>query len=91
MTRSELLKRLTARPDVFGGMPSIRDMRLSVELIVNLLAEGVSTEAILDDYPLETEDIRACVAYTHAVIAGDTLSGVSMAEPPDKRHPDDGA
>ena len=51
-----------------------------------------STDAILDDYPdLEPEDIRACVAYAHAVVAGDRLSTVSVAEPQDKGHPDDGA
>ncbi len=82
MTRSELLKRITARPDIFGGKPIIRDMRVSVELILSLLAQGVTAEAILDDYPdLEPEDIRACVAYAHAVIAHDTLSAVSVAEP----------
>ena len=42
----------------------------------------VSPEDILDDYPdLEPEDIRACTAYAHAVIAGDTLSAVTVAEP----------
>ena len=40
----ELLKRITARPDVFGGKPIVRDMRISVELILSLLAQGVSHE-----------------------------------------------
>ena len=77
----ELLKRITARPDVFGGKPIIRDMRLSVELILSLLSQGATTDELLDDYPgLEPEDIRACVAYAHAVIARDTLGTVSVAE-----------
>ncbi len=76
----DLLRRITARPDTFGGKPVIRDMRLSVELILSLLAQGVSQEELLDDYPgLESEDIRACVAYAHAVIAGDSLAAVSVA------------
>ena len=76
-----LLKRITARPDVFGGKPIIRDMRVSVELVLSLLSQGVTPEAILDDYPrLEMDDIRACIAYAHAVIAGDTLAAVSVAE-----------
>ncbi len=79
--RSELLARITARPDVFGGKPIIRDMRISVELILSLLAQGVAQEAILDDYPdLEPDDIRACTAYAHAVIAQDTLSAVTVAQ-----------
>ena len=63
-TNQELLKRITARPDVFGGKPIIRDLRVSVELVLSLMAQGVSAEAILDDYPgLELDDIRACTAY----------------------------
>ena len=77
----ELLKRITARPDVFGGKPIIRDMRISVELILSLLSQGATADELLDDYPgLEPEDIRACVAYAHAVIARDTLATVSVAE-----------
>ena len=79
MDNSEVLKRISARPDVFGGKPIIRNMRLSVETILSLLAQGASAEEILDDYPkLEQDDIRACIAYAHAVIAGDTLAAVSV-------------
>ena len=78
----DLLKRITARPDVFGGKPIIRDLRISVELILSLLAQRISPEAILDDYPdLELDDIRACTAYAHAVIARDTLATISVTEP----------
>ena len=79
MDNAELLKRISARPDVFGGKPIVRNMRLSVETILSLLAQGASSEEILDDYPkLEQDDIRACIAYAHAVIAGDTLAAVSV-------------
>ena len=41
--------------------------------------QGVTTEEILDDYPkLEADDVRACIAYAHAVIADDTLAAVSV-------------
>jgi uncharacterized protein (DUF433 family) len=81
MTYPERLKRITVRPEVFGGKPIIRDMRLSVELILSLLVQGVTTEAILEDYPgLEPDDIRACMAYAHAVIAHDSLDAVSVSE-----------
>ena len=79
--QTNLLRRITARPEVFGGKLIIRDMRVSVELVLSLLAQGVTSEAILDDYPdLEPDDIRACTAYAHAVIARDTLSAVTVAE-----------
>ena len=79
MADPALLKRITVRPEVFGGKPIIRNMRISVELILNLLAQGVTPEAIVEDYPdLEPDDIRACIAYAHAVIARDTLDAVSV-------------
>ena len=78
-TNHELLSRITARPDVFGGKPIIRDMRISVELILSLLSQGATQEELLDDYPeLEPEDIRACIAYAHTVISGDTLAPVTV-------------
>ena len=79
---AELLERITARPDVFGGKPIVRDMRISVEFILSLLSQGTTQDELLDDYPeLEPEDIRACIAYAHTVIAGDTLAPVSVAAP----------
>ena len=82
MSHTDLLNRITVRPDVFGGKPIIRDMRVSVELILSLLAQGVTPEAILDDYPrLEADDIRACIACALAVVADDTLAAVSVAKP----------
>ncbi len=80
-TNHELLRRITARPDIFGGKPIIRDMRISVELVLSLLNQGATQEELLDDYPdLEPEDIRACIAYAHTVISGDTLATVSVSE-----------
>ncbi len=77
----KLLERITARPDVFGGKPIVRDMRISVELILSLLSQGATQEELLADYPgLEPDDIRACIAYAHTVISGDTLAAVSVAE-----------
>ena len=59
-SQQELLQRITARQEVFGGRPIIRDMRISVRLILSLLSQGVSQEEILEDYPeLEPDDILA--------------------------------
>ncbi len=78
----ELLKRITTRSDVFGGKPIIRDMRISVELVLSLLSQGATQDELLDDYPeLEPEDIRACIAYAHTVIVGDTLDAISVKGP----------
>ncbi len=80
MSEQKLLKRITANPEIFGGKPIIRGMRISVELILSLLAQGETVESILSDYPdLEPDDIRACLAYAHAVIAHDSLDAVRVA------------
>ncbi|HET7510547.1 MAG TPA: DUF433 domain-containing protein [Solirubrobacterales bacterium] len=80
MVSPHLLERITANREIFGGKPIIRGLRISVELILSLLAQGEAVEEILADYPdLEPEDIRACLAYAHAVIAQDSLEAVQVA------------
>ena len=65
---------MTARPEVFGGKPVIRDLRISVELVLSRPAQGVTPAELLADY------LRACLAYAHAVVANDSLAAVSVAE-----------
>jgi uncharacterized protein (DUF433 family) len=58
------LDRITFDPNVMGGKPCIRGMRVTVGTVVGLLASGVDHEAILAAYPyLEAEDIRQALAY----------------------------
>ncbi len=79
MSEVRLLERITADPAIFGGKPIVRGMRISVELILSLLAQGETVESILADYPdLEADDVRACIAYAHAVIARDSLDAVRV-------------
>ena len=81
MANADLLRRITADSDIFGGKPIIRKMRISVEMILGLLAQGESWDGLLDDYPdLEIDDIRACLAYAHAVIANDSLDVVEVGK-----------
>ena len=81
MTEKQLLMRITTNPAIFSGKPIIRGMRISVEMIVSLLAQGATAIELLDDYPdLEADDIQACLAYAHAVIAHDSLDNVRVAE-----------
>ncbi|NLT50254.1 MAG: DUF433 domain-containing protein [Ignavibacteria bacterium] len=59
-----LLDRITINPNICHGKPSIRNMRYPVELVLDLLASGMTNEEIINDYPaIEMEDIRACLAY----------------------------
>ncbi|MDQ7054462.1 MAG: DUF433 domain-containing protein [candidate division KSB1 bacterium] len=56
--------RITFDPHVMGGRACIRGMRITVSLIVNLVANGMTTEEIIDAYPyLEPEDIRQALKY----------------------------
>jgi uncharacterized protein (DUF433 family) len=78
--QEKLLNRITSNKDIFGGKPIIRGFRISVDLILSLLAQGQKYEEILSDYPdLEPDDIRACLAYAHAVISNDSLDSVGVA------------
>jgi uncharacterized protein (DUF433 family) len=45
------LDRITTNPNLLGGKACIRGMRISVSLIVNLVANGMSTAEIIDEYP----------------------------------------
>jgi len=84
MVDEHLISRITANPIIFGGKPIIRGMRISVELILSLLAQGETPERLLEDYAeLEPQDIRACLAYAHAVIADDSLDSVQVLPGPE--------
>jgi uncharacterized protein (DUF433 family) len=58
------LDRITRNPDVMGGKPCVRGMRVTVGTIAGLVAAGHSFSEILAAYPyLKTEDIRQTLAY----------------------------
>jgi uncharacterized protein (DUF433 family) len=79
MSAKNLLSRITANPEIFGGKPIVRGMRISVELILSLLAQGESMNDLIKDYPdLEEADVRACIAYAHAVIADDQIDAIRV-------------
>jgi len=56
--------RVTFDPNVMGGRACIRGMRVTVSLIVNLVANGMNVEEIIASYPyLEPDDIRQALQY----------------------------
>ena len=57
-------ERITFDPNVMGGRACIRGMRVTVSLIVNLVANGMGIEEIIAAYPyLEPEDVRQALRY----------------------------
>lgn len=71
----ELMDRITADPERCGGRPCIRGMRIRVTDVLDLLANGLSPEEIVEEMPdLELEDIRASLRFAsrrldHPVVA----------------------
>jgi uncharacterized protein (DUF433 family) len=64
MSPSDLLQRITVRPEQCGGRPCIRGMRIRVIDVLELLAAGESHAQILAAYPyLEADDIAASLLY----------------------------
>jgi uncharacterized protein (DUF433 family) len=59
----ELLKRIVIDPKAMGGKPVIRGTRITVDLILELLASGMTPEEIAKDYKISIEDIRAALLY----------------------------
>ena len=58
------IDRITIKPDVCGGEPTIRGMRITVSHVLEMLAGGMTPEQVLQDFPhLEKTDIDACLEY----------------------------
>lgn len=63
-----MLDRITFDPKIMGGRACIRGMRITVSLVVNLVANGMTTDEILREYPdLEAEDIRQALQYASSL------------------------
>lgn len=64
MKSTSLLNRITRNADIYHGKPTIRGLRYSVDMLLELMASGMNHQEILDDYPdLEKEDLLACLEY----------------------------
>ena len=56
--------RITFKPEIMGGRACIRDLRVPVSLVLNLVADGMTIEEIVDAYPyLEPEDVHQVLRY----------------------------
>ena len=67
------LQRITFDPNVMGGRACIRGMRVTVSLVLNLVANGMSAEEIVEAYPyLERDDIRQALRYA-ALLAEESV------------------
>ena len=75
----EKLFRITVNPNVCLGQPTIRGMRITVGIILNMLAGGKSIQEVLEAYPeLEVEDVQQAIKYA-AWIVSDQIQMVQAA------------
>lgn len=60
---------ITVDPQILVGKPVVKGTRISVELVIDLLAAGWTEQQVLDSYPsLKADDVRACLAYASEIL-----------------------
>ncbi|CAN5435277.1 MAG: DUF433 domain-containing protein [Actinomycetota bacterium] len=71
---TELRDRIVVSPEIMVGKPVIRGTRIPVELVLKRLANDLDPETLLRSYPrLTREDVKACLAYAHALVEGEEV------------------
>ncbi|MBI5095549.1 MAG: DUF433 domain-containing protein [Candidatus Hydrogenedentes bacterium] len=69
-----MFTRITIDPMQMGGVPCIRGLRIPVATVVSMVADAMSEDEILSDYPdLEREDIREALRYAAEALRENTL------------------
>jgi len=64
MTLDATFNRISADPEILGGKPCVRGTRLSVEFLLELVAEGATRDDIVATYPaLSADDVRQAISY----------------------------
>ena len=67
-------KRITLDPETLAGKPVIKGTRISVEFLLELLADGWTHEEILENYPqLEKEDIQSALRYATDILKDEVV------------------
>ncbi len=79
MKNQTLLERITINPKVMVGKPTIRSLRITVEQILKALANGVSAQELLGDYPeLEPADIQAALFYATELVSEEQVFSIAV-------------
>jgi uncharacterized protein (DUF433 family) len=74
------MNRITTDPRILVGKPIVKGTRISVEMVVDLLAAGWSSEQILHNYPtLKAEDVRACLQYASELLHAEKVFPLATA------------
>jgi uncharacterized protein (DUF433 family) len=71
--------RITIDPNILVGKPIIKGSRLAVEFIIDLLAQGWTTDEILRNYPgITLDDIQACLSYASAALKAEKVYALPL-------------
>ena len=64
------MERITIDPDVMGGVPCLRGLRIPAATVVNMIAGGMSAQQVVDELPpLELADVSAALRYAADIVA----------------------
>jgi uncharacterized protein (DUF433 family) len=78
-TEEELIERIVINPKIMGGKPIVKGTRITVEQVLKMLAQGLTTKEILKDYPhLSKDDIAAVLLYAAKVAGEDEIYPVTV-------------
>lgn len=70
----QIYGRIIVNPGIMAGKPVIKGTRIPVDLIIGLLAQGMTFQEILEDYPqLKKEDILIALKYVSEVVKGESV------------------
>ena len=72
-----MFDRITVNPEVMGGRPCIRGLRIPVSLVVKLVASGKTVREILEDYPELEEDVRQALEYAAWLASEETYPALT--------------
>jgi uncharacterized protein (DUF433 family) len=72
---AQIFDRITVNPRQCGGRPCVRGMRIRVSDVLELLAEGMTPQKIIEEHPdLEIEDIHACLRFASQRVSNPILA-----------------
>jgi uncharacterized protein (DUF433 family) len=70
----DFMNRIVVNPKVMVGKPVIKGTRITVEAVVRRVADGMTFDEILEDYPYITkDDIKAALLYAESLVAGEEI------------------
>jgi uncharacterized protein (DUF433 family) len=70
-----MIDRITVNPKIHFGKPCIEGTRITVQSVLELLNEGLTFDAIIEDYypDLQVDDVRACLQYAIALVSAEDI------------------